>query len=141
MFAPRLLFFELPWIRRWAACLLKLERLSNPGPIGLMLDKRTIICYALGMIRSFNDSRTEKLSRGVVEKSIPSDVARRAVNKLFLMATVTRLEDLRVPPGNQLEALKGNRLGQHSIRVNQQWRICFVWRDGHAYDVEFVDCH
>jgi toxin HigB-1 len=91
------------------------------------------------MIRSFNDSRTEKLSRGIVEKSIPSDVARRAVNKLFLITTVTRLEDLRVPPGNQLEALKGNRLGQHSIRVNQQWRICFVWRDGHAHDVEFVD--
>ena len=93
------------------------------------------------MIRSFSDSRTEKLSRGVIEKSIPFDVARRAVNRLVLIATVTRLEDLRVPPGNHLEALKGSRHGQHSIRVNQQWRICFVWRDGDAFDVEFVDYH
>jgi toxin HigB-1 len=93
------------------------------------------------MIKSFKDSRTEKLSRGVVEKTIPFDVARRAVNKLFLIATVTRLEDLRVPPGNQLEALRGDRKGQHSIRVNQQWRICFAWRDGDAFDVEFVDYH
>jgi toxin HigB-1 len=93
------------------------------------------------MIKSFKDSRTEKLSSGVVDKSVPIDVAKRALNKLFLVATVTRLEDLRVPPGNHLEALKGNRVGQHSIRVNQQWRICFVWRDGDAFDVEFVDYH
>jgi toxin HigB-1 len=93
------------------------------------------------MIKSFKDSRTERLSRGVVDKTIPSDVARRAVNKLFLIATVTRLDDLRVPPGNHLEALKGDRVGQHCIRVNQQWRICFVWREGHAFDVEFVDYH
>jgi toxin HigB-1 len=93
------------------------------------------------MIKSFKDDRTERLSRGIVEKSIPSDVAKRALNKIFLIATVTRLEDLRVPPGNHLEALKGNRVGQHSIRVNQQWRICFVWREGDAFDVEFVDYH
>ena len=105
------------------------------------VDKRIIICYALCMIKSFKDNRTEKLARGVVEKSIPFDVAKRAVNKLFLIATVTRLDDLRVLPGNHLEALKGNRDGQHSIRVNQQWRICFVWRDGDAFDVEFVDYH
>jgi len=61
--------------------------------------------------------------------------------KLILLDTATRLDNLRVPPGNQLEALKGDRAGQYSIRVNQQWRICFIWRDGHAYDVEFVDYH
>jgi toxin HigB-1 len=93
------------------------------------------------MIKTFKDSRTEKLARGVFDRSIPIEVARRAVNKLFLIATVTRLDDLRIPPGNHLEALKGNRDGQHSIRVNQQWRICFVWRDGDAFDVEFVDYH
>ena len=93
------------------------------------------------MIKSFKDIRTEKLSRGVVEKSISSEVAKRAVNKLFLIATVTRLEDLRVPLGNHLEALKGARQGQHSIRVNDQRHLCFVWRDGDAFDVEFVDYH
>jgi proteic killer suppression protein len=61
--------------------------------------------------------------------------------KLFLLETVTRLEDLRVPPGNRLEALSADRAGQHSIRVNDQWRICFAWRDGDAHDVEFVDYH
>jgi proteic killer suppression protein len=66
---------------------------------------------------------------------------RGAVVKLFLLDTVTRLEDLRVPPGNRLEALSGDRKGQHAIRVNDQWRICFVWREGEAHDVEFVDYH
>ena len=65
-------------------------------------------------------------------------VARRRLR--YLHAT-KRLEDLMIPPGNQLEALKGNRRGQHSIRINRQWRVCFVWRDGHAYDVEIVDYH
>ncbi len=58
-----------------------------------------------------------------------------------MLDTVTRLDDLRVPPGNRLEALKGDRAGQHAIRVNDQWRICFVWRDGDAYEVEFCDYH
>jgi toxin HigB-1 len=66
---------------------------------------------------------------------------RGAVVKLFLLDTVTRLEDLRVPPGKRLEALSGDRKGQHAIRVNDQWRICFVWREGEAHDVEFVDYH
>ena len=68
-------------------------------------------------------------------------MAERAVRKMFLLDTVTRLDDLRVPPGNKLEALGGDRRGQHSIRVNDQWRICFVWRGGDSYDVEFVDYH
>ena len=93
------------------------------------------------MIRSFRDKRTEALGSGLAPKGVPGEVARRAVVKLFLLDTVTRLEDLRVPPGNRLEALSGNRAGQHSIRVNDQWRVCFVWKDGDAYDVEFVDYH
>ena len=93
------------------------------------------------MIRSFADSRTEGLSRGQAAKGLPSDVLRRAVNKLFLLDTATRLEDLRVPPGNRLEALTGTRVGQHSIRVNDQWRICFRWTSDGAYDVAFVDYH
>jgi proteic killer suppression protein len=93
------------------------------------------------VIRSFRDKRTEALARGRAARNIPADVARRAVNKLFLLDTVTRLEDLRVPPGNRLEALSGDRRGQHAIRVNDQRRICFVWREGDPHEVEFVDYH
>ena len=92
------------------------------------------------MIRSFKDRLTEDLAAGGAEAH-SRDVGERAVRKLFLLETVTRLEDLRVPPGNRLEALSGDRRGAHSIRVNEQWCICFVWRDGDAYDVEFVDYH
>ena len=93
------------------------------------------------MIRTFADRRTEELHAGVVPRGVPPDVVRRAVRKLFMLDTVTRLDDLRVPPGNRLEALKGDRTGQHAILVNDQWRICFVWRDGDAYEVEFCDYH
>lgn len=93
------------------------------------------------MIKSFRDRRTAGLHGGNAVKGIPSDVLRRAVSKLFLIDTVTRFEDLRVPPGNRLELLIGNRAGQHSIRVNDQWRICFVWQDGDAYEVELCDYH
>ena len=84
---------------------------------------------------------TEELYGGLPARPVPLDFAKRAIVKLFLIDAVTRLEDLRVPPGNRLEALKGSRAGQHSIRVNDQWRICFVWREGDAYDVEFCDYH
>ena len=93
------------------------------------------------MIKSFRDRRTSSVYEGVAVKGVPADVLKRAVTKIFLIDTVTRLDDLRVPPGNRLEALAGDRAGQHSIRVNDQWRICFAWRDGDAYDVEFCDYH
>ena len=93
------------------------------------------------MIRSFKDRRTQALARGEIVKGVPADVQRRAVNKLFLLDTVTRLDDLRVPPSNRLEALTGQRAGQHSIRVNEQWRICFVWTSDGVQDAEFVDYH
>jgi proteic killer suppression protein len=93
------------------------------------------------MIHSFRDKRTEKFARGGAPRSLPAEVARRAVNKLFLLDTVTRLDDLRVPPGNRLEALSGDRRGQRAIQVNDQWRLCFVWSEGDAYEVEFVDYH
>lgn len=103
--------------------------------------RRTIILYAFSVIKSFRDTRTESLHSGRIPKGVPADVARRAVTKLFLLDTVTRIKDLRVPPGNRLEALSGDRKGQWSIRVNDQWRLCFIWRDGNAHDVEFVDYH
>jgi proteic killer suppression protein len=74
-------------------------------------------------------------------KGFPNDLAKVARRKLRMLESATTLEDLRNPPGNRLETLVGDRTGQHSIRVNDQWRVCFVWRDGDAYDVEVVDYH
>lgn len=76
-----------------------------------------------------------------MSRKLPSDIQRIALRKLTQLSAADSLDDLRVPPGNRLEALKGNRAGQHSIRINDQWRICFVWKDGHAHAVEIVDYH
>jgi proteic killer suppression protein len=76
-----------------------------------------------------------------IEALLPSEVAVRAKRKLDLIDSAASLAFLRVPPGNRLEALAGSRAGQHSVRVNDQWRICFRWRDGNAFDVEFCDYH
>ena len=88
------------------------------------------------MIRSFSDRRTENVFNGISEKSFPTSILRRARGKLGRINHAARIEDLRAPPGNRLEALLGDRAGQHSIRVSRGWRICFVWRDGDAWDVE-----
>lgn len=93
------------------------------------------------MIRSFADRETERLWEGIRSRRLPPDIQDKALVKLRLLNRSGRLEDLRIPPGNQLEALKGDRRGQHSIRINQQWRICFRWVDGAAFDVEIVDYH
>ncbi len=93
------------------------------------------------MIESFRDKRTAAVWAGLLPKGFPSDIANFARRKLRMLHAATRLDDLKVPPGNRLEALKDDRLGQHSIRVNDQWRVCFVWRDGGAHDVEVTDYH
>ena len=93
------------------------------------------------MIRTFKDCDTERLFRREPVKRLGPDVQRGALRKLRMLDAATVLEDLRVPPANRLEKLKGDRAGQFSIRVNQQWRVCFVWRSGHAFDVEIVDYH
>ena len=92
------------------------------------------------MIRSFRDAATARL---FANQDVPRfrAIERQARRKLLLLHAAGILGDLRSPPGNRLEALKGDRKGQHSIRVNDQWRICFVWRDGGAEDVEIVDYH
>ena len=91
------------------------------------------------MIRSFGDKATERLWRRERVRSIDPRIHRVALRKLRQVGSAESLEDLRVPPGNRLEALKGDRVGQHSIRINDQWRICFGWRNGDAWDVEIVD--
>ena len=93
------------------------------------------------MIRSFADRDTERLfQREVVRRWAPA-LQRIALRKLLILDAAEQLADLRVPPGNRLEKLTGDRIGQHSIRINDQWRICFRWRDGDAYDVEITDYH
>jgi proteic killer suppression protein len=91
------------------------------------------------MILSFKDSRTDNLFHGFKSAGVPADIQRVAMRKLKLLHNAVDLQDLRIPRGNRLEALKGNRSGQHSIRINDQWRICFVWRDRNAHSVEIVD--
>lgn len=93
------------------------------------------------MIRSFKDRRTETVASGEAPKGFPADIVRVAIRKLTMITAAHTLDDLRSPPGNRLEALKGDRLGQHSIRINDQWRICFVWNNNSADDVEIVDYH
>jgi len=93
------------------------------------------------MIKSFADKASEALFAGRSHKMIPPDIRRTALRKLLQLNAAAELDFLRVPPGNRLERLKGDRSGQYSIRVNDQWRICFLWREGHAYDVEITDYH
>jgi toxin HigB-1 len=93
------------------------------------------------MIKSFADSETEKLWHGTRSRRLPTDLHRRALIKLQLVDAAVELAFLRLPPGNRLEALKGDRAGQHSIRINDQWRICFKWNGADAEDVEIVDYH
>ena len=93
------------------------------------------------MIQSFADRDTKRLFQREPVRRFPAELQRLLLRKLGLVDAAELLEDLRVPPGNRLEKLKGDRAGQHSIRVNDQWRICFRWKDGNAYDVEIVDYH
>jgi toxin HigB-1 len=93
------------------------------------------------MIKSFADHRTEELFTSGSAKRFPADIQARAVRKLEYVHLATKLEDLRAPPGNRLHALKADRQGQHAIAINDQWRICFRFVDGDAYDVEVCDYH
>ena len=93
------------------------------------------------MIQGFADRRTAVVWSGRRSRRLPVDIQAVALRKLRMLNNARRLEDLRVPPGNRLEALSGGRAGQHSIRINRQWRICFRWTDGGPSDVEIVDYH
>ena len=93
------------------------------------------------MIKTFADGQTQELYLTGAPKRVPPDVASRAARELEQVNAAVRVEDLRVPPGNRLHPLEGDRRGQHSISVNDQWRICFRFEDGDAYEVEFCDYH
>jgi len=91
------------------------------------------------MIKSFQDKETRKVFNRRYSKKLPETIQQRALRKLRMIDAATDMKDLRVPPGNRLEALGGDRKGQHSIRINNQWRICFEWHNNDAFDVEIVD--
>lgn len=93
------------------------------------------------MIRSFRDEETERVFRRERSRKLPPDLQRGALRKLAILDAADSVDDLRSPPGNRLEQLSGNRAGQYSIRVNDQWRVCFHWVDGDAEDVEITDYH
>ena len=93
------------------------------------------------MIKSFKDKETEKLFNRHFSKKLPQNLQHLARRKLVMLDAAPELNALRIPPGNRLEALKGDRKGQHSIRINDHWRVCFRWKTGDAYDVEIADYH
>ena len=93
------------------------------------------------MIKSFADKRTAAIFAGRTVRGLPLQLQQRARAKLLAIDAANRLNDLLVPPGNRLEALRADRRGQYSIRINNRWRICFVWRDGESWEVEIVDYH
>ena len=93
------------------------------------------------MIKSFRDAETEKVFNRQFSRRLPHDIQAVALRKLRMLANAHEVVDLRSPPGNRLERLGGDRAGQHSIRINDQWRICFVWKDGDAHEVEICDYH
>lgn len=93
------------------------------------------------MIKTFRCKETEKIFLRQFTSSLPSQIHRIAQRKLNLLDSAENIEDLRIPPGNRLEKLKGDREGEYSIRINNQWRLCFRWHEGNAFDVEIVDYH
>lgn len=93
------------------------------------------------MIQSFKDKEAEKIFKRQRSKKLPGDIQQVALRKLRMIHRAVSINDLRIPPANRLEKLKGDRENQYSIRINDQWRVCFRWQDGEAYDVEIVDYH
>lgn len=107
----------------------------------MAFDRINVARYYLLMIRSFADKEAEKLFNRQFSRKLPPEIQHTARRKLEILDAAESLDDLRVPPSNRLEKLAGDRTGQSGIRINKQWRICFVWRDNGPYEVEIVDYH
>jgi proteic killer suppression protein len=114
---------------------------AGPGSKPATVDQRTVTRYVSSVIRSFADKETAAIFSGRAVRNLPHQIQARARAKLLFIDAAKRLSDLRVPPSNHLEALGGDRKGQHSIRINKQWRICFRWQEGDAWSVEVTDYH
>lgn len=116
-------------------------RLSAHEEMQVIIVMCHVIRYNITMIKTFANDETESVFADGSAKSLPPDVLKRARRKLFAIDAAKRIEDLRMPPGNRLHQLKGNRAGQYSLSVNDQWRICFSFNDGDAFGVELCDYH
>ena len=116
-------------------------KVAERDPKSITLDVNNASRYSWEVIRSFADPDTERLFRREGVRRWSRDLQRAALRKLVVVDAADALDDLRVPPGNHLEKLSGKRAGHYSIRVNDQWRVCFRWRDRDAFDVELVDYH
>lgn len=114
---------------------------DSPAEPSLTLDVTNGLRYALGVLRSFRDKETEAVWRRQPARKFDANTQRVALRKLLILDAADTLGDLRVPPGNRLEKLKGDRAGSYSIRVNQQWRICFRWSPAGPEEIEIVDYH
>jgi len=106
-----------------------------------VLDAMCVALYTYPMIRSFKGKETEKIFKRTRSRKLPHDIQQVAYRKLRMLNNAMHLYDLRIPPANRLEKLGGDRMGQYSIRINNQWRVCFEWRDGDAHNVEITDYH
>jgi len=126
--------------RAWSLGLSKVFG-CNAYLVFITLDVIIATSYHNHMIQSFGDKETERIFSRQGSRKLPKAVQRIALRKLALLDAADSLKDLVLPPGNRLEQLSGDRAGQHSIRINDQWRICFRWSNGDAYDVEIVDYH
>ena len=115
--------------------------ISTTFSFHLTLDVNNALRYYIVMIKSFRDKETEKIFNRNFSKKFPTDIQHHARRKLIMLDATTELSALRIPPGNRLENLKGDRKGQHGIRINDQGRICFTWKTEDAYDVEITDYH
>ena len=107
----------------------------------IVFGTNSVAHYYVLVIRGYRDTDTQAVAERRRVRRFPEELQRRAQRKLMMINNAADLSDLRVPPGNHLEALSGDRHGQHSIRINDQWRICFAWDDGDAYEVEIIDYH
>ncbi len=110
---------------------------AKPGPVA----RYNALRYSLHMLMDFADREAERIWSGRKSRELPADMQSVALRKLRLLNQARALSDLRIPPGNRLEVLKGDRSGQFSIRINDQWRICFIWTEGGPAHVEIVDYH
>lgn len=107
----------------------------------MTLDIIIALRYYSLVIKTFKSKETEKIYNRQISRKLPPDIQRNALKKLWMLDAAPDINSLRIPPANYLEVLKGEHKGQHSIRINKQWRICFIWKDGDAFDVEIVDYH
>jgi len=106
-----------------------------------VFDRNKQYVYNSSLIQSFADSYTERFYASGKSRRLPAEIRKRAVMRLIQLNAATGIGDLRLPPSNQLERLRGERAGQWSVRINDQWRVCFRFKDGNAFDVEIVDYH